>query len=145
MIINGYYFVMSLYGWYIWTRKIDATHVTPISTVTYKEKEIGVLIFIITLLFIYIVYISFDKWSDWTAYVDTLTTAIFFVGMWLMAKRKIENWILWIIGDIISVTLYFYKGFTFSSLQYIIFTIIAFFGYIAWKKSINNTPLTASK
>ena len=138
MIINGYYFVMSLYGWYIWTRKIDATHVTPISSVTYKEKEIGVLIFIITLLFIYIVYISFDKWSDWTAYVDTLTTAIFFVGMWLMAKRKIENWILWIIGDIISVPLYFYKGFTFTSLQYIVFTIIAFFGYITWKKSIYN-------
>ena len=76
-------------------------------------------------------------WTNWTAYVDTLTTAIFFVGMWLMAKRKIENWLYWIVGDIISVPLYFYKGYTLSSLLYLILTIIAVFGYFAWKKSLN--------
>jgi nicotinamide mononucleotide transporter len=72
--------------------------------------------------------------------VDTLTTAIFFVGMWLMAKRKIENWIYWIIGDIISIPLYFYKGLTFTSFQYFGFTFIAIFGYLAWKKYLNNNP-----
>ncbi|MBQ4819787.1 nicotinamide riboside transporter PnuC [Aquimarina sp. MMG016] len=137
MMINGYYFIMSIYGWYIWTRKIDETHVTPISRTTSEEKIIQVVIFVSTLIFVYIVYISFDKWNDWTAYVDTLTTAIFFVGMWLMARRKIENWIFWIIGDIISVPLYFYKGFTFTSFQYLLFTIMAIFGYLAWKKSLD--------
>jgi len=73
------------------------------------------------------------------AYVDTLTTAIFFVGMWLMARRKIENWIFWIIGDLISIPLYFYKGFTFTSLQYFGFTFIAIFGYIAWQKAIKKS------
>ncbi len=143
MMINAYYFIMSIYGWYIWTRKIDETHVTPISRTTSIEKLIQLLIFIGTLVFVYVVYIAFDKWNDWTAYVDTLTTAIFFVGMWLMARRKIENWIFWIVGDIISVPLYFYKGFTFSSFQYIIFTIMAIFGYLAWKKSLNNNLVTA--
>ena len=80
------------------------------------------------------VYHWFDKFKDWTAYVDTFTTGIFFVGMWLMAKRKIENWLLWIVGDFISIPLYFYKGFTFSSLQFLIFTIVAIFGYLEWKK-----------
>ena len=141
MMINAYYFVMSIYGWYIWTRKIDESHVTPISRTTSKEKMIQLLIFIATLLFVYIVYVSFDKWNNWTAYVDTLTTAIFFVGMWLMARRKIENWTFWIIGDIISVPLYFYKGFTFSSFQYVIFTIMAIFGYLAWKKNLDNKKL----
>ena len=143
MMINGYYFAMSVYGWYIWTRKVDATHVTPISRMTHKEKNISIAIFLSTLIFVYVVYITFDKWTGWVAYVDTITTAIFFVGMWLMARRKIENWIFWIIGDIISVPLYFYKGFTFTSFQYLGFTFIAIFGYIAWKKHLSNKTLTS--
>ncbi len=139
MLINVYYFLMSLYGWYIWTRKIDETRVTPITTVTKREHSISILIFLATIVFVYVVYQVFDKWNSWTAYVDTVTTAIFFVGMWLMAKRKVENWIYWIIGDIISVPLYFYKGFTFTSFQYLIFTILAIYGYRAWKKNINSS------
>jgi nicotinamide mononucleotide transporter len=137
MMINGYYFIMSVYGWYVWTRKIDDTQVTQISKINFKEKKISVAIFFATLLFVFVIYKTFDKWSDWVAYADTITTAIFFVGMWLMAKRKIENWIFWIIGDIISVPLYLYKGFTFTSFQYLGFTFIAIFGYLAWKKNLN--------
>ncbi|WP_054852114.1 nicotinamide riboside transporter PnuC [Olleya sp. ITB9] len=138
MMINAYYFIMSVYGWYIWTRKVNNSEVTPISKTTNKEKKISLLIFIATLFFVFFIYQTFDKWTSWVAYIDTITTAIFFVGMWLMAKRKIENWILWIIGDIISVPLYFYKGFTFTSFQYLGFTIIAIYGYLAWKKHLNN-------
>lgn len=137
MMINAYYFIMSLYGWYIWTRKVDAEHYTPITRVTKKENITSVIIFISTIIFVFTMYQVFDKWNSWTAYVDTITTAIFFVGMWLMAKRKVENWIYWIIGDLISIPLYFYKGFTFTSFQYLIFTILAFYGYNAWKKNIS--------
>ncbi len=143
MMINAYYFIMSIYGWYIWTRKVDTEHVTPISSITRKEKYISISIFFATLLFVFVVYQTFDKWTSWVAYADTLTTAIFFVGMWLMARRKIENWIFWIIGDIISVPLYFYKGFTFTSFQYLGFTVIAIFGYLAWKKNLNSSLQTA--
>mgnify|MGYP001388346687 FL=1 len=136
MMINGYYFIMSIYGWYIWTRKINETTVTPISRITSKEKKKGIILFLSTLIFVFIIYKIFDKWTSWVAYVDTITTAIFFVGMWLMAKRKIENWIFWILGNIISVPLYLYKGLAFTSLQYLGFTFIAIFGYIAWKKSL---------
>ncbi len=142
MMINGYYFAMSVYGWYIWTRKVDATHVTPISKTTKNEHQISIFIFLSTIIFVYAIYQIFDKWTSWTAYVDTITTAIFFVGMWLMAKRKVENWIYWIIGDIISVPLYFYKGLAFTSFQYLGFTFIAIFGYLAWKKHLNSNPQT---
>lgn len=138
MMINAYYFSMSIYGWYVWTRKVDPNHYTPITSTTRREKFQSVFIFIATLLFVFGVYQYFGKWNNWTAYVDTVTTAIFFVGMWLMARRKIENWIYWIIGDIISVPLYFYKGLSFTSLQYLIFTIIAIYGYKAWKKHLRN-------
>jgi len=138
MIINAYYFIMSIYGWYIWTRKEnDVT--TPISKVNPFEKKVAILIFFFSIIFVYSIYVYFDKWGTLTSYIDNITTAIFFVGMWLMAKRKIENWIFWIIGDIISIPLYFYKGLTFTSLQYLIFTFIAIAGYYSWKKILNKS------
>jgi nicotinamide mononucleotide transporter len=84
------------------------------------------------------VYHYFGKFTTWYAYVDTVITGIFFVGMWLMAKRKVENWIFWIIGDVISIPLYFAKGYTFTSFQYIVFTVVAIFGYLEWKKILNS-------
>ena len=138
MMINAYYFIMSIYGWYIWTRKEnDVT--TPISKVNPFEKKVAILIFFFSIIFVYSIYVYFDKWGTLTSYIDNITTAIFFVGMWLMAKRKIENWIFWIIGDIISIPLYFYKGLTFTSLQYLIFTFIAIAGYYSWKKILNKS------
>jgi|TARA_B110000091_G_scaffold108428_1_gene117481 nicotinamide mononucleotide transporter len=142
MMINAYYFLMSIYGWFIWTRKENNT-ITPISRVTNNEKKIGIIIFLSSLVFVYLIYVYFDKWGTITSYVDNITTAIFFVGMWLMAKRKIENWIFWIIADIISIPLYFYKGLTFTSLQYLIFTFIAIAGYYSWKKILNKSLQTA--
>lgn len=143
MMINVYYSTMSIYGWYVWTRKVDAVHFIPVTKTTRREHLWSLFIFICTWLFTFGIYEYFEKWNDWTAYVDTITTAIFFVGMWLMARKKLENWIYWIIGDIISVPLYFYKGLTFTSFQYLLFTIIAFYGYKAWKISLRNNPLTA--
>ena len=138
MLINAYYFLMSIYGWILWTRKSDKDSYLPITRLkTRSEIRNTILLFFSTLVFVVIVYIVFDKWHTWTAYVDTFTTGIFFIGMWLMAKKKLENWTFWIIGDIISVPLYLYKGLIFSSFQYIIFTAIAYYGLKAWQKHIN--------
>lgn len=141
MMINGYYFIMSVYGWYIWTRKREGETAFPISRTSANEKKWSVLIFILTIIFVIVVYLIFDKFTSWFSYVDTLLTGLFFVGMWLMAKRKIENWIFWIAGDIISIPLYFAKGYTFTSIQYFIFTIIAVFGYLEWKKALQKKIL----
>ena len=142
MMINAYYFMMSIYGWYIWTRKVNNV-VTPISKVSLPEKITSLIIFFFSLSFVYGIYNYFDKWGSYTSYIDNFTTAIFFVAMWLMANRKIENWIFWIIGNIISIPLYFYKGLTFTSIQYIIFTVIAISGYYTWKKILDNSNQTA--
>jgi len=136
MMINMYYVIMSIYGWYHWTRKKDNQEEYPISRMTFSEKKWSIIIFVLTILFVVEVYTFFDKFTHWTSYVDTLVTGIFFVGMWLMARRKIENWILWIIGDIISIPMYFVKGYSFTSIQYLIFTIIAIFGFLEWKRTL---------
>ena len=138
MSINFYYTIMSFYGWYHWTRKKGTTDLYPIAQISKKEVKWAIIIFVLTLLVVVLIYDFFDKFTQWSSYIDTLTTGLFFVGMWLMAKRKIEHWIFWIIGDIISIPLYFCKGYTFTSLQYLIFTIIAFYGYIEWKKILNS-------
>ncbi|MFC2148063.1 nicotinamide riboside transporter PnuC [Bacteroidota bacterium] len=145
MLINAYYFSMSIIGWYIWTRKVDANHFIPITKTNSQEKKWSIFLFISAVVFVSLVYTLFDKFNSWTAYVDTLTTAIFFVGMWLMAKKKLENWTYWIIGNVITVPLYLYKGLIFTSLQYFLFTIIAIYGYMAWKKNLNKSPLTLLK
>lgn len=135
-MINMYYFVMSIYGWYHWTRKKGDVVEFPISTMTNREKKTAVLIFLATIIFVVAVYTFFDKFTHWTSYVDTFVTGIFFVGMWLMAKRKIENWILWIVGDAVSIPMYFVKGYSCTGIQYLLFTIIAVYGYLEWKKII---------
>ena len=136
-IINAYFFSMSIYGWYFWSRKKDEVFINQVSTINRNEIKYLFILAISSFIFIYFVYDYFDKWNNWTAYVDNITTAIFFVAMWLMARRKIESWIFWIIGDLITVPLYFYKGLTISSIQYIIFLILAVLGYISWKKILH--------
>lgn len=134
MMINGYYFIMSIYGWYHWTRKRGNEVAFPIAKISKQEKKMAILLFIVTVIFVVIIYLIFNKFTNWFSYIDTFITAIFFVGMWLMAKRKIENWLFWIVGNLISIPLYFAKGYTFTSIQYLLFTIIAVFGYLEWKK-----------
>ncbi|GEQ84608.1 nicotinamide mononucleotide transporter [Patiriisocius marinistellae] len=143
LIIQGYYFIMSIYGWYIWTRKVAPEKHTPITNATLKDHKTALLISGVALLGVFVVYTIFDKWNSWTAYVDTLTTAIFFAGMWMLAKRKVANWMYLLAGNIISVPLYFYKGYTLSSLLYIIFIGISILGYRAWKKHLNSDQVIA--
>ena len=137
MIINAYYFVVSIYGWYYWTRKNSNNDYTPVSKVNYHDQKRILVISILSAIFVSLMYTVFNKWSGLVSYIDILTTSIFFAGMWLMARRKIESWIFWIIGDIISTPLYLYKGLTFTSFQYFIFTFIAIAGYYKWKSIYN--------
>ena len=138
MIINIYYFLMSIYGWYYWTRKSNNQEYTPITKINELDIKIILIIIISSTLFVSYLYSFFDKWSGLVSYIDIFTTAIFFAGMWLMARRKIESWFFWILGDVISVPLYFVKGLAFSSFQYLIFTLIAVAGYYKWKSIYNN-------
>lgn len=142
MIINAYYFIMSIYGWYFWLKGTNNT-VSPISKVSNTDIRIVVLLFISSSVFVSLVYSFFDKWETIVSYIDILTTAIFFAAMWLMAKRKVESWIFWIVGNIISVPLYLHKGLAFTSIQYFIFTVIAIAGYIKWKELYNKQIQTA--
>lgn len=136
MLINGYYFLMSIYGWYFWTQSKNGIILNKISRMNILDLKASLALFISAILFVFIIYYYFNMWNNIIAYFDTITTAIFFVGMWLMARRKIENWLFWIIGNVISVPIYLYKGLALTSFQYMVFTFIAIAGYVAWEKEI---------
>lgn len=136
-LINAYYFAMSIYGWIFWTQQKEGVTVHQIDKVSASEKKWSFFLFVLSLLFVGGLYTILGRWASWTAPIDTFTTALFFVGMWLMARRKIAHWIYWIVGDLISIPLYLYKGLALTSFQYLIFTLIAIFGYIQWKKVYN--------
>lgn len=142
MMMNFYYSVMSIYGWWNWSRKKDNKKLVPISRTTAKEKIIGILWVLMTMLVTYTVYRYFGTEIKTENYIDIFTSGIFFTAMWYMANKKIENWTLWILADIITVPLYAYRGLGMLSLQYLIFTILAIQGYIAWKKSLDKSRLT---
>ena len=135
MLINIYYTLMSLYGWYVWSFKVSGKNI--VITISKKNDLVkSAFIFLSTIVIISGIYVYFDRMSNVTDYLDTFTSAIFFTAMWLMANKKIEHWIFWIIGNLISIPLYFVKGLGFSSIQFTIFLILAIIGYKEWKKNL---------
>ncbi|MCX7547040.1 nicotinamide riboside transporter PnuC [Xanthomarina sp. F1114] len=143
MMMNFYYSIMSIYGWWNWARKKDDAPVVPISRTNQREKIIGFVLFIITAIVTYTVYKVYGYELKIPNYIDIFTSGIFFTAMWYMATKKLENWTLWILGNIITVPLYAYRGLGILSLQYVVFTVLAIQGYIAWKKHLDKLEATA--
>jgi nicotinamide mononucleotide transporter len=163
LIINIYYTLMSIYGWYMWSKVVDNTQnhivITKINK-TDKLKAFGIFAF--TAIFVIAVYryynvmpndlnlgesvhyayakLSSGNLSEFrkaTPYLDTFTTGAAFAAMWLMANKKLESWIFWIAVNIVSIPLYFVKGYGFTGIQYFIFLVLAFYGYKEWKILLN--------
>lgn len=130
MGINAYYFGMSIYGWYLWSKPSKESLELPVSWLSKMGQLQALGLFIVSYLVLYLVLQNFTD-SD-VPYWDSFTTASAFVGMWLMAKKKVENWIAWIITDLVSVPLYLYKGLLLTSFQFLFFTILAIIGLIQW-------------
>jgi nicotinamide mononucleotide transporter len=146
-LINVYYTIMSVYGWILWSKNSkDHVHVD-VTWATKKEWVYASILFIFSLAFVTFIYYCkpyIDNLEgaylglyhlDWANWMDIFTTSIFLVGMWFMAKQRIENWIFWIIGDFICIPMMIFKGLGITSVQYLVFTIMAILGYLNWKKS----------
>jgi nicotinamide mononucleotide transporter len=136
MGINLIYFVMSVYGWYNWTRKKDEVTAVKITWLSIKGNFLAALLAAVA--FIFISYILVNYTDSTVPYIDSFTTAIFIVGMWLMARKNVENWLYWIVGDIICIPMFFYKGLVFTSFQYLVFLILAVMGFVSWRKLVGN-------
>ena len=150
MLINVYYCIMSIYGWILW-KSNSKEHIIQASKVKKKDWLISCILFLLSFIIVSGIYyfkpyidnhFSMDNiilgWQhlDWGNWLDIFTTSLFLIGMWFMAKQKIENWIFWIIGDIICIPMMIHKGLGITALQYTIFTIMAINGYKQWKRAM---------
>ena len=129
--LNFYYTVMSLYGWYAWSRKKEGT-VLPVTFNDRKDWLISISFFILSWMVLY--YILKNHTNSNVPWADSFASASAYTGMWQMARKKVENWIWWIITNLVSVPLYFYKHAVFTSVQYVVFLMLAIMGLITWIK-----------
>jgi nicotinamide mononucleotide transporter len=137
MGINLFYTGMSIYGWYMWTRKDETSQVRPIRWNTVRQQWQGIaMIPALYVLILGMIYLAKRQdaayMQSYIPYVDSFTTSIFLIAMWYMARKKIENWIYWIAGNIISIPLYFVKGLVFTSFQFTVFLALAILGLVNW-------------
>lgn len=135
MGINAFYFIMSVYGWYKWTHKseLDGKKLH-ISRLSIRQSFFYLLVIFFSFVVIYQILSHYTDSS--VPIFDSFTTALFIAGMLLMAVKKIENWLAWIVGDLLVIPLFAYKGLVFTSVQYIVFLILAIMAYIEWHKRL---------
>jgi nicotinamide mononucleotide transporter pnuC len=150
MLINVYYSIMSIYGWISWNKNTE-NQIIRVDFAKKKDWLVGLSLFVLSFIAVCGVYyfkpfidnhfsmngvsLGFQQ-LDWANWLDIFTTSLFLIGMWFMAKRKVENWLFWIVGDLICIPMMLYKGLGITSLQYLIFTIMAVMGYLEWMKQV---------
>ena len=128
MGLQVYYVFISIYGWYFWLKgkKTDNKSQLPVQVV---DKKLWVKIGLFSILIYGAIFFILIKYSDSEVpYLDSLTTSLSIVATWMLAKKYIEQWIIWIFADLISSGLYIYKNLWPTVVLFIIFTIMAFLG-----------------
>jgi nicotinamide mononucleotide transporter len=131
--LNFYYTIMSVYGWWAWSKKSGGRALV-MTYNTSKDWQISIGLFMLSLVGLYFILKTYT--NSTVPLADSLASAAAYTGMWQMTRKKVENWIWWIITNIISIPLYFYKGAVFTSVQYVVFLILAIMGYIEWQKKM---------
>lgn len=142
MFLQIYFFVVTIYGWYTWNSK---TVETKISVISFRNKMfIAVIVLIGTLISgflfskIHLYLPAYFKVKASYPFTDSLVLVSSIAATILLAKKKFENWYLWISIDLVCVVLYFKKGVYFLSLEYLIFLGLATYGLFNWKKQLSN-------
>ncbi len=140
--VNIYYTIMSVYGWMLWTKKdaINNTTILHISSSNKKEWIQQILFFVICYIILFgcLTWLKKSFAPDAIPWADAFASAAAYTGMWLMAKKKLENWWWWILTNTASIPLYFIKGYAFTSIQFLVFLVMAIAGLIEWRRRIMN-------
>lgn len=141
MGLNAYYFVISIYGWLLWSNRKGKGNEKELS-ISRLSRKLGVLLALISLVGFIGIGILLDRFTDSPVpYWDAFTTALSFTATWMLARKIIEHWILWVIIDLVSMALYLYRGLYPTLVLFAVYTLMAFIGYSQWKKSLQKTQM----
>jgi nicotinamide mononucleotide transporter len=140
MGLQFYYVWISIYGWIIWTRGKQTENGREVLPVTRLSKELmPVLAFISFILWVVIYYILKEFTDSPVPLGDAFTTALSIVATWMLARKILEHWLIWVVVDAVSLLLYLYKGLYPTSVMFVIYTLAAIWGYFEWKKVMLRT------
>jgi nicotinamide mononucleotide transporter len=138
--LNFYYTIMSIYGWYVWTRKKDGKEL-PISFNNKKDWSVSITFFFVSWGLLFFILKKYTNSA--VPWGDSFASAAAYTGMWQMARKKVENWVWWIITNFASIPLYFYKHAVFTSVQYLVFLVLAIMGLITWRNKVKSRMIAA--
>ncbi len=140
MGLQVYYVFISIYGWYFWVRGRKPKD-KPQVPVRVTNRKLQVILFgSSVVLYLIILYILLNYTDSDVPYMDTLTTALSIVATWMLAKKYIGHWLVWIFVDAVSAGLYIYKELWPTVILFAIYTVMAVLGYIEWKKDMELQP-----
>ena len=137
--VNLYYTIMSIYGWWLWNKKdLKQNAILKISYSSLAEKKMQLLFFATCYLIIFVAltFLKNNFAKDTIPFADAFASAAAFTAMYLMTKKKIENWQWWILTNIASIPLYYIKNYVLTSVYYFILLVIAIAGWAEWRKKI---------
>ncbi|MEH0155846.1 nicotinamide riboside transporter PnuC [Limibacter armeniacum] len=132
-LLHIIYVILGIYGWYHWLYGGKSTDALPVSYSS--TKELSILVVIGTLGTLVMGYIFENYFGSDVPYWDAFTTSFSLIAQWQLAKKRIENWVIWIIVDVACVGIYFYKGLMFTTFLYFVYLFLASWGFIQWRKS----------
>ena len=133
------YIIVLIYGWKKWKSKTASDELA----ITRTEKRSGfVLLFMGLAASVLLGYITKEHTDARLPYWDAITTSMSLIAQWMVAKKKIENWLLWIIADIIYVGMNIYLSLYLTAILYFIYFVLAIKGYMEWKKDMKKTSGT---
>ncbi len=136
MGLQFYYVFISIYGWYNWAFG-GKKEINKILNITVTSAKLWVKLFIANaILFVIISYILINHTDSTIPYWDAFTTAASIVATWMLAQKKIEHWLIWIVVDIVSLGLYIYKDLFATVILFAVYTILALIGYLEWRKDL---------
>lgn len=142
LLLHIFFLILNIYGWYYWVKGNSSnSEEVPITRLRKTDllyllflSFIGILIFGYFLESLPLIFKGLPQAS--LPYWDSTTSILSVGAMWLTARKKIENWYLWFIIDILATGIYFYKGIEFYAILYLVYIVLAILGYNAWKKSM---------
>lgn len=132
MMLQGFFFILTFYGWYIWLTNRQGKRVRPTTSLT-KAQNILVFgsVLAVTGVWGYALQVLTDASIP---FLDSFIASMSLVAQWLLSKKILQNWILWIIVDVLSIGMYFYKELYLVSILYAVFLVIATYGWFEWKE-----------
>jgi len=137
MGLQVYYVVISIYGWYVWLRGNQSNHTESIK-VSRLSIKLGFILSIASLLLFILIWFLLKNYTDSTVpMADGLATALSIVATWMLARKILEHWLVWIFVDAFSIGLFWYKDLHPTVILFVVYTVMAYIGYREWKRELN--------